>query len=319
MSIAGLRPADRHTEHPPFCWAFAHCRGCGAGLEIENITRSEITLRNGILIAVHSTSFRTIRGRTLIAAIFDECGFWRDESATPDIETYRAVMPALATTNGMLIGISTPYRKLGLLHQKHRDHFGQNDPEVLVVQGATRTFNPTLSERTIATQRAADPTAAASEWDAEFRQDLTSFLDDALIEQAVEPGRPLELPPVKDLFSGIDYRAFVDPSGGTGAHSYTICIAHKDGAQFICDLVRGTQGRFDPENRHAGLCGAVRAIPCRRRGRRQLRRRMGQAVLAESRHPLQRQRSAQEPNLSGNGAAVHPRSGQTARPSDAAA
>jgi len=24
----------------------------------------------------------------------------------------------------MLIGISTPYRRIGLLHQKHRDYFG---------------------------------------------------------------------------------------------------------------------------------------------------------------------------------------------------
>jgi hypothetical protein len=125
--------------------------------EVAGQTASEITLRNGIVISVHSTSFRTVRGRTLIACIFDEVAFWRDEtSATPDVETYRAVLPALATINGLLIGISTPYRKLGLLHQKHRD-------EVLVVQGGTTVFNPTLSEQTIATQRAADPTAAASE------------------------------------------------------------------------------------------------------------------------------------------------------------
>jgi hypothetical protein len=39
----------------------------------------------------------------------------------------------LATTGGMLIGISTPYRRIGLLHQKHRDYFGVDDPDVLVV------------------------------------------------------------------------------------------------------------------------------------------------------------------------------------------
>jgi phage terminase large subunit-like protein len=62
--------------------------------EIFNITRDEIELKNGIVIAVHSTSFRTVRGRTLIACIFDEVAFWRDEtSATPDVETYRAVLP----------------------------------------------------------------------------------------------------------------------------------------------------------------------------------------------------------------------------------
>jgi hypothetical protein len=42
---------------------------------------------------VHSNSFRTVRGRTLVATVFDEVSFWKDEtSATPDIEMYRAVL-----------------------------------------------------------------------------------------------------------------------------------------------------------------------------------------------------------------------------------
>jgi hypothetical protein len=236
--------------------------------EIDNVTRSEITLANGILIAVHSNLFRTIRGRTLIAAIFDECGFWRDElSATPDLETYRACLPALATTNGMLIGISTPYRKMGLLYQKHRDSYGQNDDEILVVQGPSTLFNPTLSQRLLAAPRQADPTAAISEWDALFRIDVSCFLDDALIEQAVEHGRPLELPPVKDLFSGVSYRAFVDPSGGVGQDAYTICICHRDGPQFICDLVKRDGGQVRSGSGDAGLRTTLSAIPRRQRGR----------------------------------------------------
>jgi hypothetical protein len=215
--------------------------------EIVNITRSEITLRNGICCAVHSLSYRTLRGRTLVAAVLDEVSFFRDESsATPDIETYRAILPSLATTDGMLIGISTPYRKMGLLHAKFRDHFGVDDDEVLVVKGSTKQFNPTLSDRMIESQRQADPLSASSEWDAEFRADISSFLDDALIDAAVEHGRPLELPPTKTLFGSI-YKSFVDPSGGVGADSYTLAICHKDGEQLVCDLVRGTSGRFDPQ------------------------------------------------------------------------
>ena len=81
--------------------------------EIDEITRSEIRLRNGITIAIHANSFRTIRGRTLCGCVFDEVAVWRDElSATPDIEVYSAALPALLTTRGMLIGISTGYRAL---------------------------------------------------------------------------------------------------------------------------------------------------------------------------------------------------------------
>jgi hypothetical protein len=214
--------------------------------EIANITQSEITLKNGIVIAVHSNSFRTVRGRTLVAAIFDEVSFWRDEaSANPDLEVYRAVLPSLATTNGILIGISTPYRKIGLLYQKYRDHFGQDGDEVLVVKGSTQTFNPTLDDATIATQRAADPAGAMSEWDAEFRGDISTFLDDQLIDAAVEYGRPLESPPRPIGY----YRAFTDASGGAvGGDSYTLAIAHKENPLFVIDVVRGTPpGQpFDP-------------------------------------------------------------------------
>ena len=89
---------------------------------IESVTAHEIRLTNGVVIAVHSNSYRSVRGRTLLACIFGEIAFWRDDtSANPDIETYRAVLPSLAGSGGMLIGISTPYRCTGLLHTKFRD------------------------------------------------------------------------------------------------------------------------------------------------------------------------------------------------------
>ena len=229
--------------------------------EVTNTTASEITLRNGIVISVHSTSFRTVRGRTLIACIFDEVAFWRDESsATPDIETYRAVLPSLATTNGLLIGISTPYRKLGLLHQKHRDHYGVDSDDVLVVQGGTRQFNPTLDAQTIETQRQADPTSASSEWDAEFRSDISTFLDDELIDAAIEHSRPLELSPRP--FPAF-YRAFTNSAGGTGRDSYTLAIAHEEAGRYVIDVVRGTRPgqKFDPQQvtkDYAELCKQYR-------------------------------------------------------------
>ncbi len=213
--------------------------------EIANVTTDEIRLRNGIAIAVHANSFRSVRGRTLLCCIFDEVSLWRDDqSATPDIEVYRAVLPSLATCNGLLVGISSPYRKIGLLHQKHRDHFAVDGDDVLVVQGASRTFNPSLPESVITAQTLADPTAALSEWGGQFRTDLVGFLDDALIEGAIDHGRPLELPP---LIGGTyaTYKAFTDASGGRG-DAYTLAIGHKRGEELVIDVVRGTHPPFDP-------------------------------------------------------------------------
>ena len=124
--------------------------------EIELSTRSEIRLKNGIVIAVHSNSFRSVRGRTLCAAVLDEVSFWRSEDfAAPDTETYTAILPALLTTNGMLVGISSPYRRTGLLHAKYKKYFGTDSDDTLVVQGASRSVQPNA-------QRSRDPSAARS-------------------------------------------------------------------------------------------------------------------------------------------------------------
>jgi hypothetical protein len=165
--------------------------------EIVDVTRSEIRLRNGITIAVHANSFRSVRGRSLVACILDEVCFWRDDStATPDSEVYSAVLPSLLTTDGLLVAISSAYRRVGLFYTKHRDYFGVDSDDTLVVAGSSQTFNGTLDAGRIAAMRAADPQAAKSEWDSQFRDDLATFLDPELIDRAIDRTRPLELPPV---------------------------------------------------------------------------------------------------------------------------
>jgi len=54
-----------------FSYALAFLRSSAVlADEIAEVTRSEIRLRNGITIAIHSNSFRSIRGRTLCACVF---------------------------------------------------------------------------------------------------------------------------------------------------------------------------------------------------------------------------------------------------------
>jgi hypothetical protein len=89
---------------------------------VENITSDTLSLSTGIDIQVRPTSYRTIRGITAVAAICDEIAFWRsDDSANPDRAIIQALMPALATTNGPLIAISSPYAKRGELYAARRD------------------------------------------------------------------------------------------------------------------------------------------------------------------------------------------------------
>src|SRR5262249_54238022 len=111
---------------------------------------SAITLNGNVKIETRAANFRTTRGPTLLACIVDEISFLLDAlSATPDIELVRAVTPSLIRSGGMLICISSPYRKSGIMYARHKQYFGQDDPEVLIVGGRSLDLNPTLNEEAI--------------------------------------------------------------------------------------------------------------------------------------------------------------------------
>ena len=201
-----------------------------------------LDLKTGAELLVLASNFRGVRGRSIACAIFDECAFWRSETTSnPDVEVYAAVIPSLATIDGsMLIGISTPYRRAGLLWQKHRDHFGQDDDDVLVVQGPSRLFNPTLDQRIVDEALVRDPAVARAEWLAEWRDDIATFINRELIESAVDLSVTVR-PPV----AGISYRAFCDPSGGM-SDSFTCGIAHAEGEIAVLDCLLEIAAPFNP-------------------------------------------------------------------------
>jgi len=207
---------------------------------VDKITPEAIHLNNRVSIEVSTNSYRSVRGRTLIAALLDECAYFRsDSSASPDIEVYRALVPGLATTGGMIIGFSSPYARRGLLYEKYKKHYGQAG-DVLVVQGGTAVFNPTLDPKVIERAIQDDPESAKAEWLGMFREDVEGFVSRDTVEQLTRNG-PLELP----YNSRNKYFSFTDPSGGgksKGADSFTLAIGHKEGNKVVIDLVRGAKG-----------------------------------------------------------------------------
>jgi hypothetical protein len=228
--------------------------------EIADTTQDEIRLKNGNVITTLTADYRSLRGRTLILAILDEASFLRDEtSAASDIEAARSLLPGLMTTGGMLVTLSSPYRRQGLVFQLHRDYFGKDSDEVLVVAGASRDFNPTLDARLIEAARQADPEAAASEWFGSWRSDQCAFLPDDLIEAAVDRSRPLELPPRGGLYNLV---CFVDMSAGRHDAS-TVCLAHVENGRVIADVVRGCPAPHDPASVAADYAILAKEYGCR--------------------------------------------------------
>jgi hypothetical protein len=189
---------------------------------IENETAEVISLRNGCDLAVMTNSFRTSRGRTMAACIFDECSFWRSEATNvPDVEVYRAIKPSMSTIrNAMLVSIGSAYRRAGLAFATFREHFGKPS-STLVVKATTKQLNSLIDQELIDAELKADPAGAASEWLSEFRSDIVTYIDRETVEAVVIPGRT-ELAPMQ----GVSYGAFCDPAGGSGQDSFTLCIAH---------------------------------------------------------------------------------------------
>ncbi|YBV97392.1 hypothetical protein M1D80_11050 [Phyllobacteriaceae bacterium JZ32] len=218
-------------------------------------TSDTIRLTTSIDIQIRPANFRTIRGVTSIAAICDEVAFWSiDGSANPDREVIDAVRPSLATTGGPILVISSPYARRGELYATHKRHFGKDgDPLILVAQGPSKTFNPTLSDKLIARAYERDPSVAAAEYGGAFRTDVEALLTREAVEAAVDEG-VIERPRIP----GVRYTAFVDPSGGS-SDSMTMAIGHMEGDVAMLDVLRERKPPFSPEAVTAEFADTLKA------------------------------------------------------------
>jgi hypothetical protein len=226
---------------------------------VAGYERGGITLRNGVSIVVATNSYRSIRGRTILAAVFDEIAFWRDEEyAVPDVEVAAAIAPGLARMpDSMSILISTAHRRSGLLYQRFKEHFGKNSDDTLVVLGSTLQFNDTADAVTIAREIAEDPARYNAEYNCIWRDDLSTFISRELLDAAVDRGVVVR-PPA----TGTSYYAFADPSGG--AHdSFTLGISHreKDGTTLL-DLLFERKAPFNPSEVTEEIATLLKSYGC---------------------------------------------------------
>ena len=245
VATIAIIAADRRQARSIFRFTLGLLRAVPmlAGL-IEDETAETITLKNRVTIEIATASFRVTRGYTFAAVLADEVAFWRsDDSANPDQEIIAALRPGLATIpSSVLLLASSPYRKRGVLYSAFTKHFGQDAARVLVWRGTTLEMNPGLDPAIVEEAYADDAEAASAEYGAEFRSDISDFIPRDVINACTVMGR-FELPPVH----GRNYVAFIDPSGGTGADSMTLAIAHRDGDKCILDAVREVRPPFSPE------------------------------------------------------------------------
>jgi hypothetical protein len=221
---------------------------------IVNETKERIELNTGIDIKIATCNYRTIRGRTVVAFIGDETAFWLVDGANPDHEIISSVRPSMATIpNAMLICISTPYARRGVLWEAYEHYYGNDKAEdVLVWQAPSIVMNPTLDKQYIDREIAKDKSAGEAEWLARWRTDIETFLDLETIMSAVVEGR-LSLPYNRDH----SYHAFVDVSGGR-SDAAAVAIGHESDNRLIVDCVRYWPAPHNPAQVIGEVCEVLK-------------------------------------------------------------
>ena len=205
-------------------------------------TQWSFELSNGVKVEILVGDWRSIRGYTLLSAIVDEVCFFgldAESKVRSDSELIRAIKPSLATTQGRLIAISSPYAKKGWGYTQYKRNFGNDAGNVLVWNCSSRTMNQTLPQSIVDEALAEDLQSAKSEYLGEFRDDICIWLPREAIESVVKKGRKELLPK-----SGIQYFAFVDVSGGRSDPA-SIAIAHKED-KIIIDYIKNYPAPHSP-------------------------------------------------------------------------
>lgn len=214
--------------------------------QIVGVTRDSITLKNNIIIEVHTASHKSTRGYTIVCSLNDEIAKWQTdaESAEQDAEILAAIRPAMSTVpSSIMLCASSPYARKGVLWEAYDKHYGKNNDRVLVWKATTREMNPTVEQSFIDEQLEADPARNAAEYLAQFRSDLEFVFQLERVRACITPG-VYERPYVP----GTAYLAFADPSAGV-ANSFTLCIAHQNYIKqtVVIDCLREIRAPFSPE------------------------------------------------------------------------
>jgi hypothetical protein len=213
--------------------------------EVVGETKDGFVLANGTEINILAGDWRTVRGYTLLAAIVDETAFFgydAEAKVKSDAELIRAIKPSLATTNGKLVAISSPYARKGWCYTTHEKNFGNDAGRVLVWNCPSKAMNPLLSQRIIDEAYEEDRASAMAEYGGQFRDDVADFLPRAVIEASVIKGRLEQMPK-----RGTKYQAFCDLSGGRHDDA-TLAVAHAEGRTVVLDLLRRYKPPFSPQD-----------------------------------------------------------------------
>ncbi|HVW26233.1 MAG TPA: hypothetical protein VHC69_12745 [Polyangiaceae bacterium] len=195
---------------------------------VARVLAESVEFKTGVTVAVMTADAVNVSGPTVVTAIRDEWAKWPgDESTMPDREIENSLRPALAPVEGAprrrLIGITSSYIQEGLAFETDRDHFGRADSPVLVVRGATATYNPNIDRAWLAREKARIGDATfAREYLGEWQPAIVEgYFPATLVTACVDGGR-VSSPPV----AGVTYYAAIDAA--FRGDLFALAVAHRE-------------------------------------------------------------------------------------------
>lgn len=221
--------------------------------QITQITADRIDLKNRLTVSVVPPTLKAVRGYANPVAVLDEVGVWYQDSdaANPDYEIWRAVKPAQAQfePNNLLVGISSPWNKAGLLFQyAEAGTDGVNAPEAerlrfkdcLVWQMPSPAMRsdlnarhkPRISRSYFEGEQRQDPRAYEREFLAIFQDSISGFISSTLLRACIDVG-VVERPPAERNF----YVAAIDPAFRRDAFALVVAHANEQG-EVVIDVIR---------------------------------------------------------------------------------
>lgn len=114
---------------------------------------------------------------------------------------------------------------------------------VMYLQGPSQLLNPTLDSGLIEAAYKDDPEAARAEWGGLFRQDVSAYLPDDVIDRSLCPGEHS-----RPRLIEVEHASFVDTAGGSGTDSMCAAVAHQErGGVVVLDQLVAIDPPFDVE------------------------------------------------------------------------
>lgn len=139
---------------------------------------------------------RSVRGRSLVGVVLDECAFFEDDNhVVNDKELFAAIQPRMMKGSQLIIA-STPWADTGLLYELYRQNF-ENPKNAVVAVAPTLLMMPTDEmKEAVQAMMQTDPEKAQQEFFAKFMTGGEgSFFDSKSVEACIDYSRPFNLSP----------------------------------------------------------------------------------------------------------------------------